>query len=430
MEPGIKITLTAKHVQDCPMYEVGQKMTLAPPAIVKEETDAICVHALDCFGAWMESVEREMRSDKPELRTGESLTCFECPAALPPGAKHASVTFETGVTGDVATVQAAASPTAAAEQSAFAVKVLSGIRIFQGLSKAALEQIVPYFEVKPFKPGDTILELGQPGQAFYVIIRGQADVIAPDSTGEPKAIATMKAGECFGEMSLLTGQPVSATIRAKGTVVSLAMGKDALHTVLQRFPPLSLHFIDVVAERLRRATAAAVENLDKGMVGDLKMVSVPDLVQSMGSAAKTGILRFERRGARAEVKFGRGQVYEVKCGDLAGEAAFFELVGWEDGTFRFQETPPPAPGAARQIELSTMQLLLRAALRRDEKQAGVEAPPAPAPKPETPAASKHVRSVLDDVMAEQPPGAGRARPKGGGLRLRISEDKQNGKDQA
>lgn len=74
----------------------------------------------------------------------------------------------------------------------------------------ALLQDEIQFEKLP--AGEVILKQGQQGQKVYLLVEGSVEVILE---GEKEVcLATLKVGDFFGEMSCLTGEPVSATIRS------------------------------------------------------------------------------------------------------------------------------------------------------------------------------------------------------------------------
>ncbi len=74
------------------------------------------------------------------------------------------------------------------------------------------------FTLRKVAPGDFIFLEGQPGNAAYVIMRGEVQVTTEKANGEIVAINTMKAGEMFGEIALLTRECVrtATTTSVKG----------------------------------------------------------------------------------------------------------------------------------------------------------------------------------------------------------------------
>jgi CRP-like cAMP-binding protein len=73
---------------------------------------------------------------------------------------------------------------------------------------------------KTYGKGEAIVRQGEPGESMYVLCSGTvAVVLEPDK----REVATIRPGGYFGEMSLLTGEPRSATVVARGEVVVLEL---------------------------------------------------------------------------------------------------------------------------------------------------------------------------------------------------------------
>ena len=79
--------------------------------------------------------------------------------------------------------------------------------------------------------GTTVIRQGEPGDKFYVIRTGQADVIIDDGTSR-KAVTTLSEGQFFGETALITGEPRSASVVATEAIEVYTLGKDAFRAVL------------------------------------------------------------------------------------------------------------------------------------------------------------------------------------------------------
>ncbi len=77
-------------------------------------------------------------------------------------------------------------------------------------------------EVRRFRSGEPVIRAGEPGDAFYVVLSGAAYIVV-DHEGEEYLLDDMTAGDTFGEMALLTGEPRSATVRAAGALTVLRL---------------------------------------------------------------------------------------------------------------------------------------------------------------------------------------------------------------
>ena len=96
-----------------------------------------------------------------------------------------------------------------------AIDVLGKVPLFQGLSKRELEHIFRETEEETFSAGTRMVREGESGGRFFVILDGKATV-----TVNGRKRGTLGPGDFFGEMSLLDGQPRSATVTADSYLVA------------------------------------------------------------------------------------------------------------------------------------------------------------------------------------------------------------------
>jgi len=84
---------------------------------------------------------------------------------------------------------------------------------FPEVPSETLEREVERMKVRRFLAGQTIIREGDPAESFFILTRGAASVRQNGPTGE-REISTLKSGDFFGEIGLLTGTPRNATVRA------------------------------------------------------------------------------------------------------------------------------------------------------------------------------------------------------------------------
>jgi DNA-binding response OmpR family regulator len=104
-----------------------------------------------------------------------------------------------------------------------------------------------------------------------------------------------------------------------------------------------------------------------GMVGDLAVIGVPGVLQLCHLSRLSGVLTAEDAARRAMVRFRAGELVEAACGDLEGEEAVFDFLGWEKGRFEFD---PHDAGDGSPLGESFDRLLLEGCRRLDEAQRG------------------------------------------------------------
>jgi len=126
------------------------------------------------------------------------------------------------------------------------VPVLKELPLFEGMSSRHLRRIPA--RAKRYGSGETIVRAGDPGNAFYVVLDGTVRVDPPKG-----ASVTLKAGDSFGEMSLLDGAPRSADITAAGEVTLMVIGRAAFTKLRRSEPQMAAALLRTLAGRLRAA---------------------------------------------------------------------------------------------------------------------------------------------------------------------------------
>lgn len=130
---------------------------------------------------------------------------------------------------------------------------LAQIPMFQALSKKELTDISHMVETVDVEEGRILTKEGATGHEFFVISAGTATV----SRGNRK-IATLGAGDAFGELSLLEHAPRNATVKAVTPMTVLVLGQREFLSALESSPGLSLKLLKGMARRLREADARPV----------------------------------------------------------------------------------------------------------------------------------------------------------------------------
>ena len=132
--------------------------------------------------------------------------------------------------------------------------VLSTVPLFESISHRHLRKIAGHATIKRFAPLTAIVRQGAAGDAFFVILDGTASVRRPG-----KRAVTLKAGDFFGEMSLLDGAARTATVEATSEVLTLRLGRTAFQKVLEQEPKVSLAMLRVLAARMRESSPTATD---------------------------------------------------------------------------------------------------------------------------------------------------------------------------
>src|SRR5438094_447960 len=126
--------------------------------------------------------------------------------------------------------------------------ILRGEQLFECLSDEQLTHLVTQARLNVFGRGEPVIEEGSPGDSMFVLLRGEANVLV-SKNGSTIQVATLNSGDCFGEMSLLTGEPRSATVRADADCYVMEIGKPTMAEVLHNAPECLVHLSELLAQR-------------------------------------------------------------------------------------------------------------------------------------------------------------------------------------
>jgi len=114
------------------------------------------------------------------------------------------------------------------------MEVIAKIPFFVPLRQAEREQLAETAMVHRFSARELIIQEGDPGRSIYAILDGQVNVFSTDQGGNERELAVLKAGQFFGEMSLVSGQPRSSSIRAIDTVVLVEFSYISMVNVIKQ----------------------------------------------------------------------------------------------------------------------------------------------------------------------------------------------------
>src|SRR2546428_6999413 len=126
--------------------------------------------------------------------------------------------------------------------------MLRGDRLFQCLPDSHLESLLKNSKLDYFGRGEAVIEEGAEGESLFILLRGMAHVTVVKQ-GTNVRVGGLRPGDCFGEMSLLTGERRSATVRAEGDCYVMEISKPVMAEVLRDFPQCLEQMSELLARR-------------------------------------------------------------------------------------------------------------------------------------------------------------------------------------
>ena len=125
---------------------------------------------------------------------------------------------------------------------------LQEVPLFAPLAEEEIAKLAKASTTRIYAPGEEIVRRGQEGNSMFVIVRGSVKVQIPEHDHQ-KTINTLKSNDFFGEMSLLTGQPRTATVIAEEETEVIQIKKSALKPLFAVNPDLMKAICDIIEDR-------------------------------------------------------------------------------------------------------------------------------------------------------------------------------------
>ena len=115
------------------------------------------------------------------------------------------------------------------------VAYLKCLPIFKDIEPDAAGELANALEKKDLPAGTPLFSQGDPADAFYIVLSGRLRVVVRSAVDQ-EAVSELGAGDCIGEMALLTGQARTATISAVDDSELLCLGKAAFDSLVEKYP--------------------------------------------------------------------------------------------------------------------------------------------------------------------------------------------------
>jgi CRP-like cAMP-binding protein len=144
-------------------------------------------------------------------------------------------------------VELPAYPGAAEPAGDAQLRHLQRVPLFSGFNENELRRVAELSRIVEAPTGTVITQIGDAGDSFFIIIDGMAAVRTPVGSGRQ-----LQAGECFGEMSLVDGEPRSATIVATTDLRLLVVDRAHFWRLLDETPELIRRILTILSRRVRR----------------------------------------------------------------------------------------------------------------------------------------------------------------------------------
>jgi CRP-like cAMP-binding protein len=126
--------------------------------------------------------------------------------------------------------------------------------LFAPFTKSQQAELLRHFEGHETEAGVDIITEGERGNGLFLVLSGEVDVITGAAGPSPTKIARLKTGDMFGEMSLVTDQPTTATVRAALPTTVLFLAREYVERLADAVPEVAAYFEQLAMDRARDNT--------------------------------------------------------------------------------------------------------------------------------------------------------------------------------
>ena len=162
--------------------------------------------------------------------------------------------------------------------------LLKGVELFSELSEEQIGMLADLVVSQKFNRDETVVLEGDDSvQAWYLIASGSVQVYMTGVDGRETILSFLERGDFFGEMSLIDGEPRSASVRTVTDAQMLIIHRESFLQLIRQSPEIAMGLLSELSKRLRKANR---------QIGSLSTMSVS------GRVAGTLLNLMEERGVR------------------------------------------------------------------------------------------------------------------------------------
>ncbi|NNC89474.1 MAG: cyclic nucleotide-binding domain-containing protein [Akkermansiaceae bacterium] len=278
--------------------------------------------------------------------------------------------------------------------------------LFEGIPPEDLDSLHIGIEQVRYEPGDIIFEDGDEGHNLCLVAEGAVRISKKGRGGDQETLAVKKAGEFFGEMALLDGQPRSARATAEGPVLLGKIDAASLNRFFAQVPDATLHVMRAMTQQLRSTSSLYVHELLKAerlsLMGSMMSSIVHDLKNPIATIMMAGDSLTSRKDDERLVRTGE----LLRRATDRMHAMIQELLEFSRGTIRIEVEVIPVREVIDAMQDSVLKRLANNGVEvkiEIEHEGGI------------PLDKHRMIRLLSNIVGN----AGEAMPEGGTLTIRV-----------
>jgi len=187
------------------------------------------------------------------------------------------------------------------------------------------------------------------------------DVRMPGMDGLSMFRKMRESGAAYADIPLIF---LSAKDDSQTKVDALHLGAEDYLVKPVDLKELAARIRNVIRRDVKWRKGGAGGGPAAGVVGDLKNLGIPDIVQTLHLGLKTASVTVQGEGGEGKIWFENGRIRHCELGNRRGEAAFYEMLRWQEGPFVIAHGQTTK---LRTVEMDEMQLMMEGLRRLDEE---------------------------------------------------------------
>lgn len=251
------ITFTIIEADNCPLYKLNDTFMLSDNKLTLS-CKTICIDLVNAINAFM-TIGDSLRVSAAE--DGANAFEFNCSGCL--GAVRLACQRHMKKDDDSLKSH---------DTAGNITRLLNQFSLFKTLTEQETAELLALLKVKQYAPGVSILKKGEPGQNLMVITSGKVQVSDDDVH-----ISYLGKGDIFGEMSLLSGEPVTADIKTVEKTNVLSIDSRNFRKVINTYPSLQLYLAKLLTKRLAKATMERTVEMSAAVSGNISETSPSEI---------------------------------------------------------------------------------------------------------------------------------------------------------
>ncbi|MBF0329342.1 MAG: Crp/Fnr family transcriptional regulator [Nitrospirae bacterium] len=170
----------------------------------------------------------------------------------------------------------------------FIEQLIKNISIFKNLSTAHISRVIDSFSFIKVREGDLIFNQSDKSTDFYIVVKGHVRAVLHNEEGHELILAIFGAGDFFGEMSLLDGNPRSAAVVASEDSALAVLKRADFLDLIKKDPMIAVDMLSALVQRLR---------MTDDMLGSIAFLDVSHrILRLLQQIAKSGCEKDKKTG--------------------------------------------------------------------------------------------------------------------------------------